>query len=297
MMARIQALRQVEVASAGTSATDGTPASGNALKVMRESGLDLGGHRSRLATPAVIEAADLVLTMTAAHAAMIARTCPVAARRVVSLGTFTGDGADVPDPHGDDLDEYRRCADQIRLLVGVAVSRLAENFEPHTFDAVACDSAGTLFRVARPGRGCCGAEDVVPEEAVRAWVNVVHRRLAGAPAGAKELTVDYVCLLGAKADGRDEIGDFYVGCAAGYETGSQFQALLNRLGSGRISFRVHRFPTTDHAPVPEAIQAQVLARVRGLLAERRTVLVGCSAGRGRTNQVLLQLSSREHIRG
>jgi len=73
MMARIQALRQVDVASAGTSATDGTPASGNALKVMRESGLDLGGHRSRLATPTVIEAADLVLTMTAAHAATIAR--------------------------------------------------------------------------------------------------------------------------------------------------------------------------------------------------------------------------------
>lgn len=81
--------------------------------------------------------------------------------------------------------------------------------EPFNFAVVDVPLAGRLFRVARPGRGIHGPDEhPVARESVYAWVHGVADRLIEADM-AESLDVDYVCLLGRKPGGLDEIADFY----------------------------------------------------------------------------------------
>ncbi|MEC9488600.1 MAG: protein tyrosine phosphatase, partial [Halanaerobium sp.] len=57
-------LGQVEVFSAGLTATEGAPAAPHAIKAMQERGIDLTGHSATRVTEELIRDADLILTMT-----------------------------------------------------------------------------------------------------------------------------------------------------------------------------------------------------------------------------------------
>jgi protein-tyrosine phosphatase len=117
------------------------------LEVMREHGLDLGGHRSREATPALVGDADLVLGMAREHvrdaATLAADVVPRAftLKELVRRGEAVGPRApgeplgewltraaagrrtpdllgsspddDVPDPIGEPIGRYRAVADEI----------------------------------------------------------------------------------------------------------------------------------------------------------------------------------------
>jgi protein-tyrosine phosphatase len=61
-------------------------------------------------TPQLLSQADQIFTMTRSHRELLLREFPEAAPRVKLLAQ---DGADVIDPIGAGLEEYRRCADQI----------------------------------------------------------------------------------------------------------------------------------------------------------------------------------------
>src|SRR5262249_45375606 len=54
---------QVDPAWAGTAGWDGRPATSDAIEVGAGDGVDLGAHRWRRVTPAMVRAADLVLVM------------------------------------------------------------------------------------------------------------------------------------------------------------------------------------------------------------------------------------------
>src|SRR6266704_5323123 len=64
----------IAVASAGTGAWDGAPVSEGAYLVGLERGLDLSGHRARLLTRELVQAADLILTMARHHRARVDRS-------------------------------------------------------------------------------------------------------------------------------------------------------------------------------------------------------------------------------
>lgn len=117
------------------------------LEVMREHGLDLGGHRSREATPALVGDADLVLGMAREHVRDAATLVPDVVPRAFTLkelvrrGEAIGPRApseplgdwltraaterrtpdllgsspedDVPDPIGEPIRRYRAVADEI----------------------------------------------------------------------------------------------------------------------------------------------------------------------------------------
>ena len=55
--------RLLEFSSAGVGAQDGNPPTEEAVLAMAGRGIDISHHRARRATPAVVEACDLVLTM------------------------------------------------------------------------------------------------------------------------------------------------------------------------------------------------------------------------------------------
>jgi protein-tyrosine-phosphatase len=60
-------LGDVDVASAGTSAWDGAPASDGALLVGMERRLDLSGHRAQSLTRRLVDGSDLILAMGPHH--------------------------------------------------------------------------------------------------------------------------------------------------------------------------------------------------------------------------------------
>ena len=117
----------VEVSSAGTAAWDGAPASEGAYLATLERGLDVSAHRARQLTTDLVAAADLVLGMSAHH---VARAEALGGKgKSHLLGEYAGasaDSAQVEDPFGGDLDEYRRTFTQLEALLAVAVERLAD---------------------------------------------------------------------------------------------------------------------------------------------------------------------------
>jgi protein-tyrosine-phosphatase len=118
-------LDDVTVESAGIGAWDGAPVSEGAYLVGLEHGLDLSAHRARLLTRDLLRKATLVLTMERQHRARVQELD--GAVRVHVLGEYAGRpeaDADVADPYGADLDEYRRTLAELDELVRVAVGRL-----------------------------------------------------------------------------------------------------------------------------------------------------------------------------
>ncbi len=117
----------VEVASAGTAAWDGAPASEGAYLVALEHDLDLSAHRARQLTSDLVEDADLVLGMSPHH---VERAAALGGGgKSWLLGAYAGRGgpdAQVDDPFGGDLEEYRTTFARLEELLGEAVDRLPE---------------------------------------------------------------------------------------------------------------------------------------------------------------------------
>lgn len=114
-----------DVASAGIGAWEGAPASEGAYLVMLEDGLDLSAHRARILTPDLVEQADLVLTMSRAHLGRVRELG--AGARAHLLGEFAGragDRAEVRDPFGADLEQYRETYRELAGMISGVVSRL-----------------------------------------------------------------------------------------------------------------------------------------------------------------------------
>jgi protein-tyrosine-phosphatase len=125
----LQPMGNAQVSSAGTGAWEGAPASEGSYLVALERGLDLSAHRARMLTREIVAHADLILTMSRHHAARVADLG--GAGRVHLLGEFagrTGELAEVSDPFGGDLDEYRQTYDELaELAAGVAARLTAEH--------------------------------------------------------------------------------------------------------------------------------------------------------------------------
>jgi protein-tyrosine-phosphatase len=117
----------VAVQSAGINAPAGATASGQALVVAQEQGLDLSAHESQPVTPTMIEWADLVLSMGPSHMYALAE---LGAGEKSALVTSFLEGENtnhaIADPWGGDLAGYRETFAQLR----VAVSALLDRLEP-----------------------------------------------------------------------------------------------------------------------------------------------------------------------
>jgi protein-tyrosine phosphatase len=97
--------------SGGLSGGFAAPASSRAIQVMREIGVDISNHLSQTITPEMVEHSDRVMVMTPEQMGTILRLVPTAKGRVMLLDPK---GRAVEDPHGGDLETYRRCAFVIR---------------------------------------------------------------------------------------------------------------------------------------------------------------------------------------
>jgi protein-tyrosine-phosphatase len=122
---RVRGLDGITVASAGTGASEGAPASEGSYLVGLELGIDLSAHRSRALTPELTRSADLILTMSRSHRERVRDLG--AGDRVHLLGEyagFTGAAAEVPDPYGGELGDYRATHDRLAPMLDAVAERL-----------------------------------------------------------------------------------------------------------------------------------------------------------------------------
>lgn len=148
-----------DVHSAGTAAVDGAPATDGAVATARGLGLDLSSHRSRIVTPELVAAADLVLTMEPQQSVRIvtdlggdltstftlpefARMSSAAPRRVdgesllgwirgIAEGRSPNDALaaeSIADPIGGPMRQYRNTARAIETALAVALDRSVPPF-------------------------------------------------------------------------------------------------------------------------------------------------------------------------
>jgi protein arginine phosphatase len=118
-------LGDVEIASAGTSAWDGAPASDGALLVAMERGLDLAQHRSQQLTRELVQSHDVVLGMGPHH---VERAEALGGEgRTHLLTAFAGGpsaGRAINDPFGGDLDAYRETLGELQGEIRRVFDRL-----------------------------------------------------------------------------------------------------------------------------------------------------------------------------
>jgi protein-tyrosine phosphatase len=119
LKARLKGRKNVCVDSAGTGVVFETPASREAINVLREHGLDGSAHRSKPVTSMLLKKSDLVFVMTRAHRAQVLERVPAVEKRVYLLGEFQSRplhqerDLDIPDPIGSAHVEYQSCAQVI----------------------------------------------------------------------------------------------------------------------------------------------------------------------------------------
>jgi tRNA threonylcarbamoyl adenosine modification protein (Sua5/YciO/YrdC/YwlC family) len=114
--ARIKARKNVDVASCGTSVVFPTPASQEAVAVLRSQGIDAREHVSRPVSNILLKKSDLIFVMTRSHRLQVLERVPGVESRVYLLGEFRSDpihresDLDIPDPMGHSRIEYQTCA-------------------------------------------------------------------------------------------------------------------------------------------------------------------------------------------
>ncbi|MDF9407622.1 low molecular weight protein arginine phosphatase [Pelotomaculum isophthalicicum JI] len=119
----------ITVSSAGLAAWQNAPASAEAVEALAGKGIDLKEHRATRLTSEIAERAGLILTMTRAQCDYVLSVFPETSGKVFTLAEFAGADGDVPDPVGQSVTVYRRCAERLESLVFRALERLAAKAE------------------------------------------------------------------------------------------------------------------------------------------------------------------------
>ena len=128
LKSRLKGRDDVEVLSAGTNVFFQTPASQETITVLKERGMDAGGHQSRPLGRVMLRKSDLIFAMTRSHRAQILDRTPSVEKRVYLLKEFASGprgfetDMDVPDPIGQPHAAYEECL----LTIDEAIGKIVE---------------------------------------------------------------------------------------------------------------------------------------------------------------------------
>ncbi|NMA86582.1 MAG: low molecular weight protein arginine phosphatase [Tissierellia bacterium] len=97
----------IVVKSAGVYALDGSNASVNAIRALREDNIDISNHRASIVHRDLIEEADLILTMGKSHKDILVSKYGFAQDKIHILNEFIyGIEKDIIDPFGGSIQVY-----------------------------------------------------------------------------------------------------------------------------------------------------------------------------------------------
>lgn len=121
------AVGKIRFSSAGTAALPDARATGAAIAVMNERGIDLSKHKATLLSPPILKEADLILTMTRNLKKQVKNFMPDQKGKVFSLAEFAGANManmDIEDPIGRSIHLYRKCAADLYYLINLLLDKL-----------------------------------------------------------------------------------------------------------------------------------------------------------------------------
>lgn len=111
--------------SCGIAAYNGSLASENSVKALKEIDIDLSDHRSKMLTKEDVEQADIVLTMTNSHKLHILQYFSECSEKVYTLHEYsTKEKLDISDPFMGSIEIYRACRDEINHLLEIVVNNI-----------------------------------------------------------------------------------------------------------------------------------------------------------------------------
>lgn len=125
MISKDQSLQSagIEVDSAGVYANK-NPATMYTKEAVRDYGLDLTGHQSKLVDAALVDWADLVLVMEQEHRDRIISLYAGAGSKVHLLSEYVGESGDISDPYLGGSQTYRECAALLQSLLNKLADKL-----------------------------------------------------------------------------------------------------------------------------------------------------------------------------
>ena len=105
---------ELAATSAGLFAQEGAPMSEGAVHALETLGVAAPDHAARNVSEEMVEAADVVVGLSASHAMQLMLRYPFAATKIMTLPM------DIADPYGADDATYLACAEQILLGIQLA---------------------------------------------------------------------------------------------------------------------------------------------------------------------------------
>lgn len=120
--------RGYQVFSAGVGAVNGLPPSTNAIRAVKELGIDISGQRSRVLSAGLVDEADYIFGMTHSHVEAVRLLYPHAAEKTFMLREFDDTldeyEKDISDPVGGSFDIYAYTRDQIEQGIATIMNFL-----------------------------------------------------------------------------------------------------------------------------------------------------------------------------
>ena len=104
----------ITVETAGTFSGEGQPASVQSVSVMKDYGIDLSTHKSSALTKEKIDAADLIIAMTASHRLHIGSMSHSALKKTRTLLEFAQKNGNISDPFGGTEKTYSDCFSEMK---------------------------------------------------------------------------------------------------------------------------------------------------------------------------------------
>jgi len=104
-------MANVTAESAGLCAAEGQPAAAHMQNLAAAYDVDISGHQSRLLTREILEQANFVVCLSAAHAISISIHAHTAQEKIRVLG------GGIADPFGGSLEDYRACAEEMNAAM------------------------------------------------------------------------------------------------------------------------------------------------------------------------------------
>lgn len=119
------------VVSAGVAAGYGEPASSNSVAALKKVKLDLSRHKSQPITNDLVDRAFAIFGMTDSHIDVLKHYYPNLPERVHLFREFMDEDEDsqIPDPYGQDYDEYVECLNSMIEAIPSVVSYLKSEYK------------------------------------------------------------------------------------------------------------------------------------------------------------------------
>ncbi|MCE8025751.1 MULTISPECIES: low molecular weight protein-tyrosine-phosphatase [Halomonadaceae] len=115
-----------EFSSAGLGALVGRGVEPTARELAEAEGLDVSAHQARQLTPALLQAADLILVMSDGQRHAVAEMEPAALGKTMLLGRWLdgGKGREIPDPYRKSREAFEHAHELIKQATETWVGKL-----------------------------------------------------------------------------------------------------------------------------------------------------------------------------